>query len=208
MANRIITAEHLREQARELFAERGDDMTLFQFCEAVGVCPTTVEKRLGCWSAFRISLGLRPRARINTSFRKYTHEIIVERLRHTARKDPMITQAEFTRWTGITAPTVTRYFGSWARLREHADLPSGRRKRPGFSEEALMQEFNRVVIELSRLPRGSTEFCRWSRISKWPYVRAYQNWKGIVAAYKAYLYRIGQGRPGVACDIPDTRSLY
>jgi hypothetical protein len=208
MGRRIYTAEHLREQAREVFAEKGDDVTLFQFCDAVGVSPTTVLKRLGTWSGFRASLGLRPRARITLSARKYTHELIVERLRHTARKDPMITLADFTRWTGISGPTVAQYFGSWTRLREHADLPPGRRKRPGFSEEALMQEFNRVVIELSRLPRNCTEFFRWSRISKRPYMRVYQNWKGIVGSYRVYLSRVGQGRKGVACDIPDTRSLY
>jgi hypothetical protein len=204
----MITAEHLREQAREVFAERGDDVTLFQFCEMVRVSPTTVINRLGSWSVFRVSLGMQPRARMPKLARKYTHEKIVERLRHAARKDPMITQAEFYRWTGITGGTVARYFGSWARLREHADLPAGQRKRPGFSEEALMREFNRAVIELGRLPRGPTEFYRWSRISCGPYLRVYHNWEGIVVAYRAFLYRIGQGRPGIACDIPDTRSLY
>ena len=71
-----------------------------------------------------------------------------------------------------------------------------------------MREFNRVVIQLGRFPRCFTEFFRWSRISKPPYLKHYANWKGILVAYRAFLSRIRQGRPGIACDIPDTHSLY
>jgi hypothetical protein len=134
--------------------------------------------------------------------------MIVERLRRVARNDAMITLNEFTRWTGITGPTIAHYFGSWTKLRERADLPSGRRKSPGFSENELMLEFNRVVIELGRLPRTRTEFFRWSRISRTAYRRCYGEWKDVVAEYRKFLSRVGQGRPGIACDIPDTRSLY
>jgi hypothetical protein len=63
------------------------------------------------------------------------------------------------------------------------------------------------VIELWRIPRCE-EFFRWSRISRGPYMRVYQNWKGIVGSYRAYLSRVRQGRPGVACEVPERRSLY
>jgi hypothetical protein len=193
------TSEGLIEHARELLKRRGESLTMIEFCRTVGVSQAVIALRFGSWPNLRELAGYSARSPCR---RKYTQDEIIERLRRVAaREGVQITRDEFTKLTGICQWTITRYFGSWAKLRDCADLPTIRRGRNlQYTDTMLIQEVHQVAQELGRVPRAM-EFYRRSRISMSTYQQRYGSWRIVAALYENYLSRLRQGRTGVSGEV-------
>lgn len=93
---------------------------------------------------------------------------VVARLRELAQsRGEGITRREFSKALGIDASTLTKYCGNWRELRAAAGLkrPCARRL-PEVSDDALIEEYRRIVKQLGRPPREA-EFDRLSSLIRY-----------------------------------------
>ncbi len=106
----------------------------------------------------------------------YPEEALLEEVRRAAGlvEGPVLTKADFTKHTGISADALARRFGRWGTVLERAGLSHmlatwedslGHFQRKVYSDEYLLEEIRRVAGIVGRPVLTMTDFDRRSKVS-------------------------------------------
>lgn len=155
------TVMALEDALRELVAERGD-VSLVEFCRAVGVDEGTVRRRFGDWGSLRERVGLPRRKRVGQTISADEIRVVLRRV--VEDHGPALTLQDFERISGFSRTTIYARFGSWTALRELEGLePNSRGSQPVDVRE-LTDELWRLKRKLGRIPK-SHEIAKQTRFA-------------------------------------------
>ncbi|MDZ4687387.1 MAG: hypothetical protein SH850_20135 [Planctomycetaceae bacterium] len=175
-------ADDLFAAARRLADEGGGTLTLFAFCDAFGISPSTIHARFGGWLKFRQRAGL-------TAERSFTVPPLDERQQRmvaqlqTAAKElgPELSLMEFCQHSRVSNYCVQALFGGWRKLRTEAGLfprtPSGK-----LTPLHLLAEIHRLekLLGFFPLPR---DIERHSRYGTKVYRKHFENYEALKRDY-------------------------
>ncbi|MBW3539277.1 MAG: hypothetical protein KY476_03330 [Planctomycetes bacterium] len=157
--------------------ERGEDISLWDFCQLARVTDQLIKDRFGSWGRLRASVGLPPPAGRPQIYDDA--EIIAAVRQLAAEAGPHITFAMLHQRIGISTSTVHSRFGGWSKLCEAAGVAVrtlGRRSR--HTPESLLQ----ALIGLLKSGRTRISRCDFSRqtgISKDAILSHWGSWSAL-----------------------------
>lgn len=188
--------DEILEAVVRLGAERGGRLKLFEFCDAVGVSPATINRRFGGWMKLRQRAGFAAaRSFSSTPVGARRFRMILALRRAVAKLGVELSLAEFCEHAMVSSQTVQRLFGSWRRLREEA----GYRPRTSLnriSAEQLLVEVRRIHRWFGFFPTAK-EIQQYGRYPGRLYQKHFRDYAGLQRAYeKARPWMSGEVVPG------------
>jgi hypothetical protein len=144
--------DELLAAAVRLGAQRDGKLTLYEFCDAVGVSPSTIHLRFGGWLKFRAKAGLSAKRTLP----EVSHEEVRQELIELANKAGLkfgweVNVAEFCGFARVSTNTIIKLFGNWRKLMKLAKLPT--RCPPARTHwKIMMLEVQRLERQLGRMP--------------------------------------------------------
>jgi hypothetical protein len=144
--------EELVEAVRRLAAERGGTLKVFEFCDAVGVSPATINRRFGGWMKLRERVGLAAARSFTSAPVAERRERLIELLKRAVKDaGAELSLAEFCEHARVSSQTVQGLFGGWRQLRKAAGLKP-RTPASQLTPLHLLQELQRVHQKLEVFP--------------------------------------------------------
>jgi len=115
-------------------------------------------------------------------------ELIAAVIRASNLQDTPLSRRDFQKLTGIRENQIYRLFpnGGWAELKRQANLDPHPRTRQKMTDDYLLEEFHRVVINLGKIPNWAL-FASLARISPDVIRRRFGGNRGTIKRYRDWL---------------------
>lgn len=184
-----ISKPELRAEIRRLADDVGHVPKSKEMAERGAYSPATYQRRYDSWDDALAAAGVDPETR------RTSDETIIEDIRRLAEESGTApTASEMANRGQFSVTLAQNRFGSWNEaLRRAGFQPSNRHS---ISDEALVDEINRLYSELDRAPTAEDMEERGS-FSIRPYLRRFDTWQSAVraAGYEPVGYPSGPANP-------------
>ncbi len=166
-------------------------LTYSDFEKHAGISVSTMLRRFGKWRITLERAGLDHLFFGNPEGPNYSDEELLEKVQHASELvgKPVLTMANFTRHTGLSAEILCRRFGSWRSALERAglgdmhylsDAESAHLGRRWYSDEELIEELRRVAGLVKRQALMEQDFATYSKVVPVTLVLRFGCWRAAL----------------------------
>lgn len=158
--------------------ERGENLSLWDFCQLTRVTAQLVKDRFGSWGRLREASGLSPQPERPKA---YEDEEIFDLVRALVKEvGPELTLATFREHTGLSAAGLYHRFGGWQKLCQRAGVTVRARRgpRPEYSRESILAALTEFV-KAGRTRICLADFSQLTGISADAIIHHWRSWSAL-----------------------------